>query len=68
MTANKLRVFFAHGFERADRLPDGIMCRAWWLMVAAVLATAIADEASDPEGLLEPVAARSSFVAAYDRS
>ncbi|XP_050561058.1 thrombospondin type-1 domain-containing protein 7A isoform X1 [Spodoptera frugiperda] len=32
------------------------MCRAWWLMVAAVLASAVADEASDPEGLLEPVA------------
>lgn len=35
------------------------MCRAWWLMVAAVLASAIADEASDPEGLLEPVAGKS---------
>ncbi|KAJ8727954.1 hypothetical protein PYW08_016339 [Mythimna loreyi] len=32
------------------------MSRGWWLMVAAVLASAAADEASDPEGLLEPVA------------
>nr|XP_049699518.1 thrombospondin type-1 domain-containing protein 7A [Helicoverpa armigera] len=32
------------------------MLRAWWLMLAAVLASAAADEASDPEGLLEPVA------------
>ncbi|CAH1645688.1 unnamed protein product [Spodoptera littoralis] len=38
------------------------MCRAWWLMVAAVLASAVADEASDPEGLLEPVAAHHKFL------
>ncbi|XP_022830605.1 thrombospondin type-1 domain-containing protein 7A-like isoform X2 [Spodoptera litura] len=41
------------------------MYRAWWLMVAAVLASAIADEASDPEGLLEPVAEPSTSDSEY---
>ncbi|CAB3223779.1 unnamed protein product [Arctia plantaginis] len=31
------------------------MSRIWWVVVAAALAIAAADEASDPEGLLEPV-------------
>lgn len=31
------------------------MSRAWWVVIAAALTIAAADEASDPEGLLEPV-------------
>lgn len=33
----------------------GTMSRAWWVVIAAALTIAAADEASDPEGLLEPV-------------
>ena len=39
-------------------LVPGTMYLGWWLMVAAALASAAADEASDPEGLLEPVAGK----------
>lgn len=37
-------------------LVTGTMSVLWWVTVAAALTLAAADEASDPEGLLEPVA------------